>query len=83
MTEDQRLPEPEAWDSDPTDDGPLGAPPDPDGIPNLEEPVLPYDEDEVPLDTPGGLDDLPATDDLVEDESNMDHNLPNNEGMPD
>jgi hypothetical protein len=74
---------PEAWEEDDINpDAPDWPTPRSDDVPEVEQPTEPYEEDEVPLESARDLDELPADADIVEDESAVDHNLPDNEGMP-
>ncbi len=86
MTDAADLPEPDEGDLELWEDEMLERD-DPftheDDIPALEEPTEPYDEDNVPLEPHEYLDDLPTGADITPDESEMDHNLPKNRGMPD
>lgn len=70
----------EAWEDELDYDDDLSTS-DPDDIPaadipDVEQPVEPFEEDEVALEDPETLEDLPTSADISPDESEMDHNLP-------
>ena len=70
----------EAWEDelDYDDDLSSGDPDDipADDIPEVEQPVEPFEEDEVALEDSEDLENLPTSADIAPDESEMDHNLP-------